>query len=81
MSDPLQDTAEMPFVAHFADTFFADAPFRPAAIIDQMEWLHGRDYAQFGESAIVGRAQMLGVLDAQAPVAAAIRFNDVGINV
>ena len=52
-----------------AQDLLAHAVLRPAAVVDDVIGLHRRDHAQLGEAAVVLRAQVLGVLDAEAPVA------------
>ena len=59
----------------------ADAFFGKAAVVDGVIGLHGGDNAELGETFIILGVHMLGVFDAEAAVARAVGFNDLGEHV
>src|ERR1700674_3362565 len=58
-----------------------DAALSPAAVVDGVIGLHGRDYVQLSEAVEVFGGHMLRVLDAPATITAAMRFFDLVVNV
>src|SRR3954468_15388468 len=60
-----------------AETFAADAFLSPTPVIGGVIWLHRSDYPNASETWNIAKAQVLGVLDAEAAVALAIGARDL----
>ena len=59
----------------------SDAAFGPAAVVDRVIGLHGRDHVQLREAVEIFGGHVLRVLDAPAAVTCAVRFVDFGIDI
>ncbi len=64
-----------------AGAVVSDATLSPAAVVNGVIGLHGRDHVQLREAVEVFGGHMLRVLDAPATITAAMGLFDLGINV